>query len=278
MKNTIFKHFHTRIPCRRCGSKVDPSEWSGFRCSRCTHIKIEREFLEPIITQLKENFHRAKTSKYGSALKYLYVFGGYLRGNAQCTDIDIVFTYDKSKMDQYIDWYLGSYTKNVLKRSYNGENSEIDGKRLLQYLDKSEFWDFRKCDEYPDCLVCFSDEGCLYEEINGDESLQPHEVSNYCIEKCNSIEQCNFGIPSCYIFPNECVWMGDKNTFRNAVIRSYLLDNLGKIIRKDADVQFERSGLRVKVLLLNHAESIEKVIEKYPNLNLKSKGAIKQIA
>ena len=57
-----------------------------------------------------------------------------------------------------------------------------------------------------------------------------------------------------------------------------MLDFLLNIIKKDADPQFERSVLSVKVLHLNPMESIEQFVDKNPDFELKEKETIKRIA
>jgi len=265
------------MKCSRCSSDVDPFEWYGFKCSRCDTIKIERTLLEPIEHQIIDNFQNAKNLKYGGALNHLYLFGSYLKGESQCSDIDFLITYDKSKLDQYIDWYLTSYTKRVLERCYDIENDDISMRKLRHFLDDTEFWDFRRCSEYPDCLRCFEDEHCDYLEVNYND-LHSYGVHTYCLEKCRSRAKVKLGIPECYWFPNTCSWQDDDNNFRNAMIRSQMLESLMAAIKKDADPGFTRSGLTVKVVLLNSIESINEFIEGYPNLNLQEPGAIKQIA
>lgn len=74
--------------CVRCGSEVDLSEWWEFKCSQCENIRIKREDLEPIVQKVKDNYMKAKNSNYGFALRNLYLFGSYLKGLAECCDID----------------------------------------------------------------------------------------------------------------------------------------------------------------------------------------------
>lgn len=68
-------------------------------------------------------------------------------------------------MDASIDDYLELYTEDLLERHDNSENERIKVKELISFLDGTEFWDFRKYNEYPDCLECYEDKNCDYENI-----------------------------------------------------------------------------------------------------------------
>ncbi|TFF87895.1 MAG: hypothetical protein EU550_02380 [Promethearchaeota archaeon] len=272
--------------CNRCGSKVDYSKSSEFKCIKCENIKINRKLLEPIENQVKENFQKAKNSKYGFLLKHLYLFGGYLKGKEKCCDIDFLLTYDGEKMVDYIDSRLERYSENLLESCFNDENNVVYVKKLLEFLDNTEFWDFRTCDEYPDCLECFEDEKCDYMEkfeMDSDEfykGLHKYGVHTYCIEECSSPIRTNFGIPMCCLFQNDCNFYraGDENHFRNNQIKIKILNDLIDIIKKDADLEFERSGLRVKVLHLNPAASINKFLRMNKHFDLNEKEDFKKIA
>ncbi|MBD3214206.1 MAG: hypothetical protein GF311_16470 [Candidatus Lokiarchaeota archaeon] len=189
-------------------------------------------------------------------------------------------------MVDYIDSRLEKYTENLLERCYNDENHVVYVKELLQFLDNTEFWDFRTCDEYPDCLECFEDEKCDYKEKfkkDADEfysGLHTYGVHNYCIEECSSPIRTNIGIPMCCLFQNDCYYykIGDEIRFRNNQIKIKILKDLINIIQKDADPQFERSGLSVKVLHLNPAESINQFLKMNKHFDLNEKEGFKKIA
>jgi len=91
-------------------------------------LKKGRSFFVPIIKRIAKNFEKAKTMPYGSTLKRLYVYGSYARKENKCGDIDILYSLNKTRL------------KEIL---------ELEKEKLFCGL--SEF-DFKDCDEYPDCM------------------------------------------------------------------------------------------------------------------------------
>jgi hypothetical protein len=184
--------------CKRCGSPV-PADHEKPKYSKCEGIKFERDFFTPKVKRLAENFKRARAF-FG--LTGLYLYGSYPEGEEKCGDVDVLVTYDKKKLS-----------------------------------NRSEaLWDFRKCEEYPDCLPCF-ESGCPLPSRDYDSP-----VHTYCVEKCAIGDP----LPRCAGCP---FWEAQKEKQVMWAVEIALLSSI--------EITENVSGMDVKVVDLYVRESVE---------------------
>ena len=235
--------------CKRCGmeNEVNQDVLELHKCPQCENIKFDREFFVPIETQVVENFKKAQASRFGAMLKGLYVFGSYATGASKCGDIDFLVTYSRPKLRKFIQLEIESFHEEFWL--FDPEDYSLS--ELKSILEES-FWDFRTCDDYPDCLSCYEeDPTCRLpsEDYNSD-------FHTYCLERCRSknkepIPLCCFGY---------CTYL------EILMMRRRILDEMGRIL-KEGDVEFceVRPNLKIKVLDLVVKRKTTELEEEFKN-------------
>ena len=234
-----------KVICKRCGRENEVSEdvLELHKCPQCENAKFDRQFFVPIEKQVIEDFKKAKASKFGPILKSLYLFGSYAKKELQCGDIDFLITYSEPKLMEFTRSEIESF-HSQFDFFFPEEYSLPELKSIL----KESFWDFRTCQEYPDCLTCYMEPTCRLpsEDYHSD-------FHTYCLDRCkskntNSIPSCCFG---------DC-------TFLKMSIRNQILGKIGDIL-KEANVEFYEvsSGLKIKVLDLVRKRRIKELEEEF---------------
>jgi hypothetical protein len=185
-------------------------------------LKFSNEFFLPIAEQIKENFNKAKKTELGKILKRLYFFGSYSKAVSECGDIDVLFTYSKTKLREAIS---------------------LEIKRLR--MDECEIWSFKSCQDYPDCLSCYNDAKCKLPSKD-----YQSKVHSYCMEKCKNPKK--EPLPECLEY--DC-------TLLDYEIEIALLNNLGDMLKEDVKQYEDKEGLKIKVLDLGASSSIKEFKE-----------------
>jgi len=221
---------HTVI-CRRCGQENENSReiLEIKECPHCENMKFDREIFAKIEKHVIDNFKRAENSRFGATLKGLYVFGSYANEEQKCGDIDMLVTYSEPKLESFVRVEIDAlYSKFWFVTPEEYTFSEIES-----IIEKS-FWDFRTCQEYPDCLKCNGEYNC---KLPDDDYHS--DFHNYCLKKCKNrnkepIPYCCFG---------ECVFLEGE-------IRSKILEEMGDIMKK-GKVEFQEISHNMKVKVLD---------------------------
>lgn len=60
----------------------------------------------------------------------------------------------------YIEKKFKLFNDKLLDYSFALGSTEIITPDFIGLLEKVDFWDFRSCEEYPDCLSCYEDDEC----------------------------------------------------------------------------------------------------------------------
>ena len=137
--------------CLRCGSEVlDEDVATLHKCSECENIRFDRSFFYPLEKKIKRNFQKIKKSTYGSFITGLYEFGSFSDGKLECGDIDFLITHDEIKLGKFIDFEIEIFHLQNEVISLDEDPALVPESSLVK-----GFWDFRTCEEYPDCLECF---------------------------------------------------------------------------------------------------------------------------
>lgn len=240
--------------CDRCGSETVTNEIKAkFKCCLCKDLKIERNLLKPLVTEVRDNFRKLKEEfKF---LKNLYVFGSYAEKNLKCCDIDLLVILNGDLLNEFIENKLRSQREEI----WDEFELEEDFKVVVDYLNKKAFFDFRQCQEYPDgCLNCIEQEGCNYEDKYW------RERPSYCLTECRYAR-----FPPCMNnYDSFCNWDDDWDLVEAQ--RLFIEQLLGKV-KKGADKSFKISNLEVKALHLLSYTSIEEFHKKNENLSFKLK-------
>ncbi|MBA7681955.1 hypothetical protein ES703_90300 [subsurface metagenome] len=240
--------------CERCGSETNNKEIKAkFKCSACKDLKIERKLLKPLVKKVRDNFRKLK-EEY-SFLKNLYIFGSYAEKNLKCCDIDLLIIFNGDLLDEFIETKLRNQREEIWDEFELEEDFEI----IVDYLDKTAFFDFRKCQEYPDgCLDCSEQEGCNY------NVKYWRERPNYCLTECKYAR-----IPPCMnLYDSICNWHDDWDL---GEAQRLFLEGFQEKVKNGADKSFKVSNLEVKVLHLLSYTSIEEFHKRNKNLSFKLK-------
>ncbi|NVM31697.1 MAG: hypothetical protein HWN65_22860 [Candidatus Helarchaeota archaeon] len=222
------------------------------KCPTCNDIKFYKEILHQIEKQVIENYKMNKRSSIGRMIKNLYIFGGYLKDQPQCGDIDVLVTYDMVKLKQFIRAQVRKFHNQFYVRYLPDFTLS-----MISKVSEESFWDFRTCSDYPDCLSCFEEEEC---------TLPPEdyhsEQHRYCLEEC----QIN-PTPSCCF--HDCVFlqMGFHFQTLNAIadvlkagtqeflydkttrLKVKVLDIILKATIKEIETEFQHSDQRKRFQL-----------------------------
>jgi hypothetical protein len=70
-----------------------------------------------------------------------------------------LFTWDKEKLEKYARNQIKMFVAKICDL-YDSDSEKLFIPDVTEILDTADFWDFRTCEEYPDCLYCFEEEGC----------------------------------------------------------------------------------------------------------------------
>jgi len=238
-----------RVVCRRCGieNEVEGPVLGGLhKCSNCENIKFDREFFIPIEKQITENFRDARSSKFGTILKGLYLFGSYARKEPKCGDIDILVTYSEPKLEKFIPLEIETFQDQFL--FFSPENYSLIE---LESILKESFWDFRTCQEYPDCLDCYKDSGNFRCRLPAKDYNS--DFHTYCFERCRNRNR--NPIPFCCF--QYC-------TFLEMEIRGQILKEVNDSLKKE-NIEFceVNPNRKIKVLDLIMKSSMKKLEEEF---------------
>jgi len=228
-----------QMKCERCGNQVlDNKFFYRFKCPKCKDVKIKRKLLKSFVKIVKNNFKKLK-EEY-EFLENLYAFGCYASKSRKCRSVDLLAIINKLSLKDVVMQWLKQQREEIWK-SYT---SEKDLDSVVNYLNKNAFFDFRDCQEYPDCLDCYTLEGCSYEK--GHWKSQP----NYCLLKCRYKK-----LPLCMnVVEPFCSWDQDSELTEP---KRLFLKNLMDQLKNNADNALKVSGLEVKVIRVLYSFSLE---------------------
>lgn len=234
--------------CIKCGRMLTREEWEefkGIKCSKCKNIRFDREIFTQIKDKIIENFKKTKKSELGSILKELHMLGSYARGEIKCGDIDITVTYNDQKKKKLIDDKLEEEFWGIMGfiEAMEEEREEVTVTDIKDFIHDS-FWDFRTCEEYPECMSCCYESGWEYTEDTDYES--PYTC---CTEKCESKNRINRGVPAC-CFWYRCIFI-DRN------FHSEVLKRLENKLLDGIEPYQKLSGYTVKMVDILFAKSLE---------------------
>ena len=232
------------VTCERCGreNEVNEGVLELHKCPRCENIKIDREFFVPIERQEIKNFKKALVSRFGPILKSLYLFGSYARKEPRCGDIDFLITYSEPKLMEFTRSEIESF-HSQFDFFFPEEYSLSELKSIL----KESLWDFRTCDDYPDCLTCYEEPNCRLPSKDYNSGFH-----TYCSERCMSKNR--DPIPSCCF--GYCIIL-------KMLMRSQILGKIGDTL-KEGNIEFyETSGLKIKVLDLVMKPRVKELEEEF---------------
>lgn len=237
-----------KIICTRCGqeNEVDNFVILLRKCPKCEGIKFEREFFFPIEMQVIKNFKKTVTSHFGSILDEIYLFGSYVSKVPKCGDIDFLITYDEEKLKKIINLEIEKF-QNQFDFVLSGNYSLSEIKAILN----DGLWDFRICEDYPDCLNCYRDNGgtnCRLPSKNFHSDLHI-----YCLEKCrcktkNPIPECCF---------EHCVFLNSE--IQNQIEKE-IMKNLKENIMEFYEINPE---LKIKVLDFIMKKNVNELINEF---------------
>lgn len=217
--------------CNRCGSKVDVEDAfprTSPKCLACQGFRFDRQFFDGILSQVKKNFVKAKTTHFGTILKSLYVFGSY-NTSQRCGDLDVLFTYSKPKLDRLI-----KLEKNKL---WNLE---------------SDIWGFNQCQEYPDCLSCHELRGCHLPQKD-----YASDVHWFCLNECRSPKRivepdCSFG---------DCFWLSRE-------LELAIFKVVGNMLKRSIDFVYRvKPNLKLKILDLCSGINLKAFLKSHKDFN-----------
>ncbi len=233
--------------CERCGSVIGEKNQfvEPFKCLACKDIKFKRDLLKPILDQVRLNFKKGKQSKHGFILDHLYLYGSFADVKPECGDIDILITHNQQKIEDYIEDKQRDYRDELFISCFDVDADKFDIPRLINFLEENDFWDFRKCNDYPFCL----DDCC--EQFPNCHSFKDSKIHRYCLERCKVKEKVI--LPQC-CYGYECKM--HKSMYKEEV-STFLRGPLYDIIKKQVDILFNHSNLEIKVLHLSGAASIQ---------------------
>ena len=232
------------VTCGRCGreNEVNEDTFELHKCPECENIKFDRQFFDPIEKQVVKNFKKALASKFGPVLKSLYLFGSYAEKQPRCGDIDFLITYSERKLMKLTHSEIESF-HSQFEFLFPEEYSLSELKSIL----KESFWDFRTCDDYPDCLTCYEEPNCRLPSEDYNSGFH-----TYCSERCRSKNR--DPIPFCCF--EGCIIL-------KMLMRSQILDKIGNIL-KEGNVEFyETSGVKIKVLDLVRKPRIKELEQEF---------------
>ncbi len=233
------------VTCRRCGRKneLDLDVTQIPKCPQCENIRFDREFFVPIEKQVIKNFKNVQTSKFGPILNNLYLFGSYAKKEPQCRDIDFLVTCSESKLKKYI-----RSEKRIFRSQFDYHFPEEYSIAELESILKESFWDFRTCQEYPDCLPCHLGPACRLPEEDYHSDFHTH-----CIKKCKKRKK--EPIPDCCFGP--CI-------FLDMEIRNQILREISDMLKKEVMEVYEiSSDLKVKILDIIIKQKIKELEEEF---------------
>ncbi|NVM30018.1 MAG: hypothetical protein HWN65_14340 [Candidatus Helarchaeota archaeon] len=241
-----------RIICERCGAEneVDNKNIILHKCPTCMNIKFDRGLLGPLEKQVIKNFKLIKALKFGKILKNLYIFGDYAEGKPKCRDINFLVINDLQKLERLIRSEMKKFP-----RQFDSLDWGFSISKFKAILEKS-FWDFRICQDYPECLDCFYGEEDTCEFRMDDYSSYQH---NYCLDKCS--EEKKNPIPRCC--RTHC-------TLLHPNLYAYILKEIFTPLKEGIEEywQDKSSGLKVKVIVFVRKESIKELEDEFEKKSL----------
>lgn len=161
--------------------------------------------------------------------------------------ISISIIFDRLKLNAFFHLKIKTFQKQF-KVPY------FITTELSPLLEKS-FWDFRTCEEYPDCLGCYEEEDCPLpsEDYNAD-------LHTYCLEKCQIVE--SDPLPLCCF---------SRCSILEIFKELYVLQILNRLLKGEIKEHWldEKSGLQIKILDLIFKPSIKELETEFEGTNNK---------
>ena len=230
--------------CLRCGNEVrEDKPPTLHKCVTCENIRFNREFFYPLERKIIQNFQEIKKTIYGLLITGLYQFGSFSDGKSKCGDIDYIVTYNEAKIKEIIDNEINLF-HSYFELIYLQEDSISIPKSSLI----NGFWDFKTCNEYPDCLSCFGSRGCNIPDTDYSSHLH-----TYCEDGCKKKRK--YPIPSCSF--SECYLL-------NGQIKERILKDIYEILT-EGDIDFTQlsSDLKIKVIDIIIKNSTDSLKEEF---------------
>lgn len=233
------------VTCKRCGkdNEVNENILELHKCPRCENIKFDREFFVKIEKHIIKNFKKAQASRFGTMLKSPYVFGSYAKKEPKCGDIDFLITYSEPKLKKFTCSEIVAF-QSQFAFLFLGKYSLSELKSIL----KESLWDFRTCEEYPDCLNCYGEPTCKLPSRDYNSGFH-----TYCSERCKNKNRTP--IPACCF--RDC-------TFLETWISGQILVEVSNIL-KEGNIEFYETfpSLKIKVLDLIIKRQMKELEEEF---------------
>lgn len=230
--------------CLRCGNEVkDDQAPTLHKCVKCENIRFSREFFYPLERKINQNFQEIKKTIYGLLITGLYQFGSFSDEKSECGDIDYIVTYSEDKIGEIIDGEI-----NFLHSQYELVYPQDDSVIIPESSLINGFWDYRTCEEYPDCLSCFESSGCNIPDTDYSSHLH-----TYCDDICKKKRK--YPIPSCSY--SECYFLNDQ-------IKERILKDIYEILTEgDINSTQLSPDLKIKVIDIIIKNSTDRLKEEF---------------
>jgi len=235
--------------CRKFGSELCLQ-----KCPHCQNIKFERTLFIPIEEKVIENYIELQKTEFGPLFR-LYLIGSYARNEKECGDIDFLLVWNRKAFHNYIESTIEAF-HDTFDSFFLDEDPRIFVNQKIAFTSPSFLaalketiqesgWDFRTCQEYPDCLACFKGNGNPYCKLP-DEDYHA-TLHTYCLNKCNGKKR--VPLPTCCL--------GEKCIFLEMELRSLFQQKILHLLKKDVTEFFEvNPDWKIKVLEFTGTEAL----------------------
>lgn len=236
--------------CLRCGNEITDEEASTVhKCPKCKDIRFKRKHLNPIDKKIRRNFQRIQRSMYHLFITGFYQFGSFSEGKPECGDIDFLITYDEDKLRRFVKCEISQFHFHN-----EGDLSEDDLDLLAPSYLINGFWDFRTCDEYPDCLYCHSSRGCHLPEEDYSSPLH-----TYCQLECKNCRKND--IPVCWL--SDCVYLDHE--IQNRILK----DIRDVLIEGGIDYLKIKPDMSVRMIDIVIKKSVDELRKEFASMKMK---------
>ena len=236
--------------CQRCSNEVNDEEMETLhKCKICEKILFNRDFLNPLEKQIINNYKIVIQTDYGNFLTGLFEFGSYLENKTECGDIDFLITFDEKNLNRVIDFEITSL------HSYYDLIDYFDDEKLKPITTLiNGHWDYRTCDEYPECLECFANIRCKLPDSDYTASIHI-----YCENECKYRNKTTY--PKCCY--TDCLFLKDQ-------INNRIFKDIQKILTKDGiDYFFISKDMTIKIIDIVVKKSIDELITEFASMRTK---------
>lgn len=238
------------MPCKRCGNEeTDDAAPTLHKCPKCENIRFKRELLVPLNKEIKRNFQRIRRSRYNLFITGLYQFGSFSEGKPECGDIDFLITHDEVKLKKFLDMEVWLFHLQNDLALTDDDHELLFGSNLI-----NGSWDYRTCEEYPDCL------GCRYSgRCNLPDEDYHSLLHTYCTTKCKKRNK--DPLPDC-IF-SDCEYLHDQ-------IKDRILKDIHDILT-DGEIEFIQytPDMRVRVIDIIIKTSVDELRQEFDSMEIK---------